>query len=218
MPGKPCSPQPPASPATPRFRAIPPWRLVDAVGAFVWATDLHGRVLEVNRSALDEAGIELEDVRDRVLWDCPWWEGSDEERRKLQSACEVARRGDVVRGEAVLKMAREERAVDLQVAPLRDARGRLVQLVLSAVDVTERRGVEADLKASESRRRIASEVARVGTLRVGHREQHRATGRPRSKRCTGSLPGPSRGDTTTGQSACIRTTCRARRLPCASHS
>jgi PAS domain S-box-containing protein len=143
----------------------PEWRIVDAVCAFVWAVDLQGRVLDVNRSSLDAAGLRLEDVRGRALWECPWWSNSEEERRKLRSGCEIARGGDVVRLETFLKMAGDaERAVDLQLAPVRDAQHQVVQLVLSAVDVTDRKRAEKDLKASERRRRIASEVALVGTF------------------------------------------------------
>jgi PAS domain S-box-containing protein len=137
--------------------------MLDAVHALVWSLDLHGRVLNANRWSLDAAGLRLEDVLGLALWDCPWWSHSGEEQRKLQNACGIARRGEIVQCQGVMK-AREERAVEVQVAPLRDSRERVVQLILSAADVTERRRAEAELKASESRRRIASEVARVGTF------------------------------------------------------
>jgi PAS domain S-box-containing protein len=138
--------------------------MLDVVPAFVWALDLHGRVLNTNQSSLDEAGLRLEDVRGHALWDCPWWSHSDELQRQVQRACEMALHGDIVHCEAFVKMSREHKAVDLQVAPLRDAGERITQLMVSAIDVTERRRAEQDLKASESRRRIASEVARVGTF------------------------------------------------------
>ncbi len=103
------------------------WRMLDAVHAFILGGSiLHGCVLDANLPSLDEAGLRLEDGRRGLpLWDCPWWSHSDEEQRKVRSACEVARRGEVVHGEGFGKMAREERAVDFQVAPLRDSRGRL---------------------------------------------------------------------------------------------
>jgi PAS domain S-box-containing protein len=149
--------------ATPPERDMA-WRTLDAIQAFVWGLDLQGRVVEANRSSLDEAGLRFEDVRGLALWDCPWWRHSDAEQQKVRRACEVARSGEIVQCEALVRMAREERAVELQVAPLRDARGRIVQIILSAVDVTARKRIEADLRASESRRRLASEIAHVGTF------------------------------------------------------
>src|SRR5262249_12904336 len=141
----------------------PEWSVLDAVCAFVWALDLQGRVLNVNRSSLQAAGLRLEDVRGRALWACPWWSGSDEEQRKLQTACDIAAGGEVMHYEAILTMAHDaETTVDLQVVPVPDAHGRVVQLVLSAVEVTDGRRATNDLRASERRRRIASEVALVG--------------------------------------------------------
>jgi PAS domain S-box-containing protein len=138
--------------------------MLDAVRAFVWGVDLEGRIFDANRSSLEEAGLRVGDVRGLLVWESPWWRHSEEEQRKVRRACEVARSGEVVHCEAMVRMARGDRAVELQVAPLRDGRGRAAQIVLSAVDVTERKRIEADLKASDSRRRIASEVAHVGTF------------------------------------------------------
>jgi PAS domain S-box-containing protein len=56
--------------------------------------------------------------------------------------------------------------IDFQISPLRDEDGRITRLVLSAVDVTERKRIEQELSIREARYRTLFEQASVGIAKV----------------------------------------------------
>jgi two-component sensor histidine kinase len=72
---------------------------------------------------------------------------------RVREACRRAAAGETSRSDIEMRMAGDSRmAIDFQVAPLRDAAGRVTHLIPSAVDITERK------RSEEAKMLLAREV------------------------------------------------------------
>jgi PAS domain S-box-containing protein len=124
-------------------------RVLDSIHSFVGVMDVEGRLVEMNRAPLERAGLERDAVLGRPYSECPWWldEGT---RERVRDAVARAARGERVRFDVAARLGDGEAVhVDMQVAPMRDADGRIVMLVASGVDVTERTRTEAALREAD---------------------------------------------------------------------
>jgi PAS domain S-box-containing protein len=110
-----------------------------------------GMVLDVNRAALDLAGLEREDVIGRPFWETGWWAGTAEVPR-LRDAIARAAAGETVRFEAELPTASGLMAtIDFSIKPVRDEAGTIVVLLPEGRDVTESKWAERALRVSEAK-------------------------------------------------------------------
>ena len=118
-------------------------RVLDNLFAFVGVLAPDGRLLDANRAPLEAAGITLQEVRGRPFWEAYWWSHDLAVQARVREACRRAAAGETSRYDLEVRMAGDSRmAIDFQVAPLRDAAGRVTHLIPSAVDITERKRAE----------------------------------------------------------------------------
>lgn len=137
---------------------------LDNIFAFVGLLELDGTLLEANQAPLDAAGIRVEDVRGQKFWDCPCFDHG-EARESVREACLRAARGETIRYDVTVHLARDTWAtLDLQVAPLQDGRGRITHLIPSAVDITQRKRAEEALRQSERRLSRILETPPLGII------------------------------------------------------
>ncbi|TCZ64410.1 PAS domain S-box protein [Roseicella aquatilis] len=128
-------------------------RVLDNLFAFVGVLAPDGTLLDANRAPLEAAGITLEEVRGQPFWDAHWWSHDAGVAGQVREACRRAAAGEASRFDLDLRMAGDDRmAVDFQVAPLRDAAGRITHLIPSSVDITERK------RSEEAKMLLAREV------------------------------------------------------------
>jgi PAS domain S-box-containing protein len=140
-------------------------RVLDSLFVFVGVLAPDGTLLEANRAPLEAAGLTIEDVRGRLFWNCFWWSHDEAVQAQLRAACAAAAEGRPSRYDVEVRMAGDSRmTIDFQIAPLRDAEGRITHLIPSASDVTKRREAEAAQAESEARLRLAQEAADVGVF------------------------------------------------------
>jgi PAS domain S-box-containing protein len=59
--------------------------VLDAMYQFVGLLDADGIMLEINRAALEGAGIQLEEVRGKPFWEARWWAISEASRTQLRN-------------------------------------------------------------------------------------------------------------------------------------
>lgn len=129
-----------------RFRT-----LFDQGVQFAGILELDGTVIEVNRLALEACGFAREDALGKPFWECGWWNRSQAVMDRVRSACERAAQGQYFREESRYFVADgSERFVDLIIAPVFDADGRVLFLNPTGVDISERKRIEADLLASRT--------------------------------------------------------------------
>ena len=125
--------------------------VLDNLFAFVGVLAPDGTVLEANRAPLDAAGIAIGDVRGKPFWECAWWSHDTAEAARVREAVARAAAGEPSRYDAVVRMAGDRRmTIDFQVAPLRDAEGRITHLIPSATDITARIAAQASLRDQEA--------------------------------------------------------------------
>ncbi|HQA10145.1 PAS domain S-box protein [Zoogloea sp.] len=71
--------------------------ILDSMYQFLGLLDVEGTVLEINRAALDGAGLCLEQVLGKPFWQARWWAVSEEVRNRVQAMIAEARSGRFVR-------------------------------------------------------------------------------------------------------------------------
>jgi two-component system, sensor histidine kinase and response regulator len=131
--------------------------ILDSLYGFVGLYTLDGTVVYVNRAPLEAADVPFEDVVGKPFWEAYTWSHSPEERSRLRTAMARAAVGEVVRYEAsVLMKGSRQIIVDAAFGPLRDAQGRIVNVIGFGIDITAR-------KEAEARLQLAIQVAEVAS-------------------------------------------------------
>lgn len=135
--------------------------VLDGLFAFVGVLTPDGTLVEANRAALEAASLRDEDVLGLPFEQTYWWSYSPDVQARLRATVERAARGDHSRFDAVNRVGPDSFVtVDFMLAPLFDERGCVTRLVASAVDITQKRRLEAELAR-------ASHLSLVGELAAG---------------------------------------------------
>lgn len=144
-------------------------RILDSLFVFVGMLDVDGTLREANRAPLERAGLTLDDVIGKKFWDCPWWNYDADVQAQLKDAVRRAQMGEVVRYDVAVRMAGDAFiTIDFQLAPLRDERERITRLIPSGTDISERKRIEAELRASEERfREMADNISQFAWMAEG---------------------------------------------------
>lgn len=122
--------------------------ILDAMYQFLGLLDVDGTVLEINRSALQGAGIALEDVVGKPFWKARWWAVSDEARAQVRSMVSQARLGNFIRRDMeVFGDLHGEKSifVDFSLTPIRDDQGQVAFLLPEGRNISEKVAIEAEL-------------------------------------------------------------------------
>ncbi|PZX26934.1 Adenylate cyclase Cya [Cupriavidus phytorum] len=122
--------------------------MLDAMFQYVGLLDIDGRMLEINRAALDGIGIQMDDIRGKPFWEARWWVISPETQNDLRELIRRAAQGEFVRSdfEVYSQEAGEETIiVDFSLVPIRDSGGNVVFLLPEGRNITEKKRAEAAL-------------------------------------------------------------------------
>lgn len=122
--------------------------ILDAMYQFLGLLDVNGTVLEINRSALEGAGIALEHVVGKPFWEARWWAVSDDARAQVRSMVEHAAQGHFIRRDMeVFGDLHGEKSifVDFSLTPIRDDHGRVAFLLPEGRNISEKVAIQAEL-------------------------------------------------------------------------
>lgn len=122
--------------------------ILDAMYQFLGLLDVDGTVLEINRSALEGAGIALDDVVGRPFWEARWWAVSDDAREQVRNMVAHAAQGHFIRRDMeVFGDLQGEKSiiVDFSLTPIRDDQNRVAFLLPEGRNISEKVAIEAEL-------------------------------------------------------------------------
>ncbi|NLP60143.1 adenylate/guanylate cyclase domain-containing protein [Paraburkholderia sacchari] len=120
--------------------------MVDAMYQFVGLLDANGTMLEINRAALEAAGIRMDDIRGKPFWEARWWVVSSQTQASLRELIRRAGEGEFVRCdfEVYGQLAGAETiVVDFSILPIKDSNGDVIFLLPEGRNITEKKRAEA---------------------------------------------------------------------------
>lgn len=127
---------------SPSVRAV-----LDGLFAFAGVLLPDGTLIEANRTALRAAGLVPEDVVGRPFEDAFWWSYDPEIQAQLRAAITRVAQGETVRYDVPVRLGDDHFVtLDFMLAPARDEHGRVQYLIPSAIDISERKAVEKELR------------------------------------------------------------------------
>lgn len=122
--------------------------VLDAMYQFVGLLDTQGRTLEINRAALQGAGITIEDIRGTPFWQARWFQVSPESVARQRDFIERAAAGEFIRCDLEVYGTGEGEktiTVDYSLLPVRDDSMQVVYLLAEGRNITEKKRAEAEL-------------------------------------------------------------------------
>lgn len=137
--------------------------ILDAMYQFLGLLDVNGTVLEINRAALEGAGLCLESVIGKPFWEARWWAVSAEVRNRVRGMVEQARNGEFVRCDIEIfgdLQGHKTIFVDFSLTPIRDDTGRVAFLLPEGRNITEKITIEAELTRKNEELQLALEKLR----------------------------------------------------------
>lgn len=142
--------------------------ILDSMYIFAALFTPDGRIIEVNRSPLEAAGITREEVLGQPVWETYPGAYSSQSQGLLRDAFAQVAAGQTVRYDVPIRVAGGHmRIIDAILVPLRDAAGQVVQVVGSAVDVTDRVQQAQELQARQAELAHVLRVATMGEMAAG---------------------------------------------------
>ncbi|BAY30545.1 multi-sensor hybrid histidine kinase [Nostoc carneum NIES-2107] len=128
-----------------RFRAI-----FNHSFQFAGLLTTEGIVLEVNQTALEFRGLQLEDVINRPFWETDWWTVSPATPNQLKQAIARAAQGEFIRYEVeVLSAEGQIVTIDFSIRPVKDESGKVVMLIPEGRDISEHKKAQKALQENQ---------------------------------------------------------------------
>jgi PAS domain S-box-containing protein len=136
---------------------------LDSMVQFVGLLDAQGAVLEINKVALDAAGIQLADVEGKPFWETFWWQVSEEINATLQDSIRRAAQGEFVRWDTPIygrAGGKETIIIDASLMPVKDEHGKVVFIAAEGRDITEKKAYEREI--ARQRKELAQHLGMAG--------------------------------------------------------
>ncbi|MFA5287523.1 MAG: PAS domain-containing protein [Candidatus Omnitrophota bacterium] len=151
----------------------------DQTFQFIGLLTVEGVLMEVNKTALDFAGIELSAVINKPFWKTPWWAHSEGLQQKLRDSIRKVAAGEFVRFEAT-HFAKNGNLhyFDFSLKPAKDESGKVIFIISEGRDITERKRLEEALKESYAELELRVKV-RTAELSKANEVLHKEIGQRR---------------------------------------
>jgi PAS domain S-box-containing protein len=125
--------------------------VLDSVTTFVGVMRPDGTLLEVNSTSLNTAGLRAGEVLGKPVWDTYWFARLPASQQQLREATARARDGQSSRFDLEAQVGENSFiTVDLSLVPMFDAQGKVIYLIPSGTDVTERKRMTEHLAAAKA--------------------------------------------------------------------
>ncbi|MFQ6035369.1 MAG: PAS domain S-box protein, partial [Sedimentisphaerales bacterium] len=113
---------------------------------FIGILEPNGKVIFVNNTPLEAAGIKAEDVMEKMFYETYWWAYSEQARETIKKDVERCASGETFVREIQAQMAGGTLMwVEFSMHPIYDEQGKVKYLVPEGRDITERKKAETKL-------------------------------------------------------------------------
>jgi PAS domain S-box-containing protein len=121
--------------------------IIDSLFMLIATVDEDGIIKDANKAILEASPYEISDLVGKDILDVYLWNYSKEVRDTLKTSIEGALEGEVVKYDEVLKVGKD-RYIDAAVTlvPIFDSFNNVDQVIISAVDISERKTYERELE------------------------------------------------------------------------
>ncbi len=127
---------------------------------FVALLDFEGNILEVNKTALQGAGITLSDIVHQPFWNAKWWQAFPEYQKKLKKEIKQAQQGEFIRYEVQIfggDAGKEIIWIDFSIIPVRNELNQIIYLLAEGRNITEKKQAEAQISEQNQKLRLLYE-------------------------------------------------------------
>jgi PAS domain S-box-containing protein len=141
--------------------------ILDGVVSMIGLATPNGALLEVNEAFLRFTGAASEGLIGKPIWTHPAWAHTPALQDRLISAFAKAEAGKRMRFDAEIQSANGALIpVDVQLAPIFDDSDQVTDIVMSAVDISERKRAEAhrEMLLSELNHRVKNSLATIQAI------------------------------------------------------
>lgn len=105
---------------------------------FMGFLDTSGVLLEANQTALDFAGITLEDVINKPFWETYWWQINKETKQHLKASVRKAAAGEIVNYETLVwDKNKAEVPILFNLKPVKDSNGKVIYIIAEGRPIQE---------------------------------------------------------------------------------
>jgi PAS domain S-box-containing protein len=108
-----------------------------------------GIVLDANPTSLAGIDARLKDVVGKPFWETPWFTGTEGAPDQIKAAFPAVAAGGVFRREVTVRLPTGSRPFDFSMRPALGLRGEVLAVIVEAVELTERRAVEEQLRQAQ---------------------------------------------------------------------
>ena len=143
--------------------------VLDRMYEFVGLLDANGRILEINRAALEGAGLKLEDVQGTHFSDARWWAVSKDTKDQQKELIRRAGNGEFVRCDVEIYGqgdGEETIIVDYSLLPIRDRDGNIVFLLPEGRNITDKKRFENEIaRKNEELQRLLDRIRELDSAK-----------------------------------------------------
>lgn len=141
--------------------------ILDGIVSMIGLANPDGTLLEINEASVRLTGALSEDLIGCPIWEHPAWSHTPALQDRLITAFAQAEAGSRMRFDAEIQDSRGRLIpVDVQLSPIVDETEKVTEIVLSAVDISERKRAEAhrEMLLSELNHRVKNSLATVQAI------------------------------------------------------
>jgi PAS domain S-box-containing protein len=147
-----------------RLRAI-----VDNLAAFVGEMTPDGILVEINRTALTVGGLRSQDVISKRLDETGWFSYSPEVQAQIREDVKRALAGEIVRHDVEVRIADGGlMTIDFMLVPVRNAKGQIIKLIPSGVNISERMRILKELQQARLDAEQANQAKSIFLAAMSH--------------------------------------------------